>query len=102
MSQTTVALALFALALFALALFSGAIVQVLKKSSQPMRPREIYDAILAQALYEFKAKDAFGVVRNQLSRHCEGKGKDVLNLKLFRRKDLGSFELILNKAQADS
>lgn len=81
MSQTTVA---------------QAIVQVLKKSSQLMSPREIYEAILAEGLYEFKAKDAFGVVRNQLSRHCEGKGKDLSNLKLFRRNDLGNFKLVLN------
>ena len=84
MSQTTVA---------------QAIVQVLKKSSQPMSPREIYEAILAQGLYEFKAKDAFGVVRNQLSRHCVGKANGaVSSLKLFQQNGLGNFELIVNEA----
>jgi restriction system protein len=82
MSQTTVA---------------QAIVQVLKKSSQPMSAREIYDAILAEGLYEFKAKDAYGVVRNQLSRHCEGKANGaVSSLKLFQQNEAGNFVLISN------
>ena len=46
------------------------IAQVLKASSKPMSAREIYDSIVVDKLYEFKSKDPFGIVRNQISRHC--------------------------------
>jgi hypothetical protein len=67
------------------------IAQVLKANSKPMSAREIYDSIVAGNLYEFKSKDPFGIVRNQLSRHCAENTKiKSPTQKLFRTigKDL--------------
>jgi len=67
------------------------IAQVLKASSKPMSAREIYDSIVASKLYEFKSKDPFGIVRNQITRHCVGNTKDgAAPQKRFRKveKDL--------------
>ena len=67
------------------------IAQVLKASSKPMSAREIYDSIVADKLYEFRSKDPFGIVRNQISRHCVENAKDgAAPQKRFRKveKDL--------------
>ena len=67
------------------------IAQVLKASSKPMSAREIYDSIVAGNLYEFKSKVPFGIVRNQLSRHCvENTNDGAAPQKRFRKveKDL--------------
>ena len=70
---------------------TDAIAQVLKSSYKPMSAREIYDSIVAGKIYEFKSKDPFGIVRNQISRHCVENTKDgAAPRKLFRKveKDL--------------
>ena len=71
---------------------ADAIFQVLKASSKPMSAREIYDSIVASKLYEFKSKDPFGIVRNQISRHCVENAKDgAAPRKLFRKVDRDLF-----------
>jgi hypothetical protein len=70
---------------------NDAIVLVLKASAKPMSAREIYDSIVAGKLYEFNSKDPFGIVRNQISRHCvENTKLKSPTQKLFRTigKDL--------------
>ncbi len=43
--------------------------EVLASSDRPMSAREIYELIVSQNLYEFKAKDPANIVRGQLRRH---------------------------------
>jgi len=47
-----------------------AISEVLRKAGKPLSVREIYQAILAQNLYVFKADDPIHVVYTQARRHC--------------------------------
>lgn len=37
-----------------------------------MSLEEIYEAVVSQQLFEFKARSPRGVLRTQLRRHCEG------------------------------
>ena len=68
------------------------IAQVLKTSSKPMSAREIYDAIVASKLYEFKSKDPFGIVRNQITRHCvENTNAGAATQKRFRKVEKDFF-----------
>jgi hypothetical protein len=47
------------------------IADVLRASSQPMTPKDIYEAIAARGLYHFRAQDPLHVVASQLRRHCK-------------------------------
>ena len=51
-----------------------------------MSAREIYDSIVSGKLYEFKSKDPFGIVRNQISRHCVENTKDGAAPRILFRK----------------
>lgn len=46
--------------------------EVLRRAERPMTVDEIYDAIIAAGLAEFKAAHPKSVLRNQIRRHCEG------------------------------
>ena len=60
-----------------------------------MTAREIYEAIAARELYEFKAKDPFGIVRNTLSKKSvENTHSCASKEKLFTRVDKARFALI--------
>ncbi len=50
----------------------GAIARVLKESSLPLFVNDIYDKIVANDYYPFKAQDPLSVVRVELRRHCQG------------------------------
>lgn len=47
-----------------------AAVEVLGKSKAPMSADEIYDALVAQNLYNFKTQSPKSVLRSQLRRRC--------------------------------
>jgi len=49
-----------------------AITQVLKGSKSPLSINLIYDKIIANDYYHFKAQDPVSVVRIELRRHCQG------------------------------
>lgn len=49
-----------------------AIKAVLEDSGKPLTAKEIYDAIVARNLYDFKAKEPVGVVNGQIRRRCVG------------------------------
>jgi restriction system protein len=49
-----------------------AIKRVLHENGTPMTTQEIFNAIVAKGLYSFHAQDPYGVVKNQIRRHCEG------------------------------
>lgn len=50
----------------------GAIARVLNESSMPLPVNDIYDRIVADDYYSFKAQDPLSVVRVELRRHCQG------------------------------
>ncbi|MFC3682968.1 restriction endonuclease [Hydrogenophaga luteola] len=49
-----------------------AIKEVMRGAGRPLSSREAYDAIVAQELYPFQAKDPHHVVLMQIRRHCAG------------------------------
>jgi len=49
-----------------------AIKNVLEQAGKPLTAKEIYDAIVAENLYDFKAKDPESVVNSQIRRHTLG------------------------------
>lgn len=49
-----------------------AIVNVLRESSNPLSPKDIYDLIINRQYYTFGAKDPLGVVRGEIRKHCYG------------------------------
>ncbi len=68
---------------------------VLKANAKPLSPKEIYDEIRRQGLYEFKVKDPIGVVRNQLRRNCDGVDqKNRSQLPIFGMSQDGRFRLL--------
>lgn len=60
-----------------------------------MTVREIFDVIVEDGLYEFRTKDPYNVVRNQLKRHCvENTHSCAASNKVFRETDNGRFSLL--------
>lgn len=49
-----------------------AIREVMKSEGRPMTISEIYDAIISEKLYSFKADKPVHVVQSQIRRHCKG------------------------------
>lgn len=49
-----------------------AISKVLKENNLPLSVKSIYDKIVANDFYQFKAQDPLSVVRVELRRHCQG------------------------------
>ena len=49
-----------------------ALKEVMRGAGKPLSSREAYDAIVAQRLYQFQAKDPHHVVLMQIRRHCAG------------------------------
>jgi restriction system protein len=49
-----------------------ALKEVMRGAGRPLSSREAYDAIIAQGLYQFQAKDPHHVVLMQIRRHCAG------------------------------
>jgi hypothetical protein len=61
-----------------------AAVEALRAAKGPRSPVELHAAIIRQGLYEFRAKDAVGVVRAALRRHVSthgGPGQPVAQLR---------------------
>ena len=50
----------------------GAIEKVMRESGKTMTVRQIFDSIVSQGLYSFKAINPEHVVRSQIRRHCQG------------------------------
>ena len=74
---------------------ASTIAQVLTEADSPLTVQQIYDRIRKGNLYEFRAADPFGVVRNQLYKHTEGNTHTcTTKRKLFRRSSDGRFRLI--------
>ena len=75
--------------------------EVLGAAGRPMTSREIYQAILEQSLYEFKAKDPANIVRNQLRRHCiDVTATRGASVKYFKMTDDGRFALLESPSAA--
>ena len=53
-----------------------AVERVLKEGHTPKSLREIHEGIVTQGLYDFKAKDALGVIRGTIRKHLKGSGED--------------------------
>lgn len=49
-----------------------AIKEVMQSRGKPMTVQQIYDAIVSESLYSFKASQPVHVVRSQIRRHCFG------------------------------
>ena len=49
-----------------------AIQQVMAQSGHPMTIPQVYEAIVRNHLYQFKADDPAHIVRNEIRRHCVG------------------------------
>lgn len=73
---------------------ADAIAVVLTQES-PLSALEIHDRIVTGKLYEFKAKDSLGVIRNQLYKRTEGNDHScAAKRKLVRKMPDGQFTLI--------
>ena len=61
------------------------IIEVLTSSGKTMSSKEVFDAIIANGLYQFNTANPSNVVRSQLRRHCKN----------LQRKDsaAGCFEI---------
>jgi restriction system protein len=51
---------------------SNAAIEVLKKSDKPLLAEEIYNSIIQQNLYQFKAKEPISILKSELRKHSEG------------------------------
>lgn len=72
----------------------AAIVEVLHDAGQPLSVQAILERIQKRGLYEFKAKDPLGVVRNQLRRSCVGVDRKQLSeTKHFQVNTNGEYSL---------
>jgi restriction system protein len=72
-----------------------AIRKVLAQRAKPLTAAEIYSAIVAGNLFEFKSKSAASIVRSQLRRHCEGlNSSNAATKKLFRLVGGDRYELL--------
>ena len=49
-----------------------AIIDVLNRNNQGLSPSEIYDIILSESLYHFKAKNPVNIVNVEIRRQCQG------------------------------
>ena len=68
---------------------------VLRNARRPLTLVEIYDAIVDGQLYEFQSKDPFGIVRNQLKRHCiENQHSCAAKAKYFSQTADNRFTLV--------
>jgi restriction system protein len=57
--------------------------------------REVYDRIIAQDLYQFKADDPLHIVRNEIRRHCLGLDfSSASPIKLFQMTEPGKYFLL--------
>ncbi|WP_448203532.1 restriction endonuclease [Azospirillum sp. sgz302134] len=71
-----------------------AIRTVLKSSREAMSPKDVYDAIITQELYEFKADQPVSVVRQQIRRRCLGlEFPSALPEKIFEKTADGRYTL---------
>ena len=73
-----------------------AVIEALKRSETPLSAAQVYDAIVKDDLYKFKAKAPQSLVTGELRRHCEG-----LNLKTSKpekhfRLNGGKYSLLKN------
>ena len=72
-----------------------AIKTVLAEKSKPLTAREVYDAIVARSLFQFKSQSAASIVRAQLRRHCDGvNNQNAASQKLFRLVQGDRYELL--------
>ena len=71
-----------------------AIVQVLKRTSNGLTPKEIYDKIIEQKLYSFHTEEAVGVVDHTIRKSCVGVNIEVSKEeKLFKQASEGKYKL---------
>lgn len=71
-----------------------AIIEALKIRNQPSSPKEIFDVIVTQNLYHFKAKNPTSLVSSEIRSYCEGVSlKTSKSPKLFRQTG-DKFELL--------
>ena len=45
---------------------------VIAKAGTPLSAQQIYETIIRDGSYEFKAKDPVSILRSQLRKHCVG------------------------------
>lgn len=68
---------------------------VLREAKRPMTAAEIYSAITAKGLYDFRAKQPVQVLHQQLRRHCVGVETAVsAKVKVFTRVGEDRFALL--------
>lgn len=71
-----------------------AIIEVLKAEGRPMSSSDIYSAIQAKGLYDFKAKDPANIVRGTLRKNAVGtKSKTPEGSRCFKVTEGGKFAL---------
>lgn len=71
-----------------------AVVQVLKRNSNGLTPKEIYDKIVEQNLYKFHAEEPVSVVDHTIRKSCMGVNIDVSKEeKLFIQSSEGKYKL---------
>lgn len=71
-----------------------AIIEVLKKSSTPLTPKEIYDQILQENLYHFKAKEPINIIKSEIRAYCEGIQNKTSKPEKFFKEVNGKYTLI--------
>jgi len=60
-----------------------------------MAAAEVYGMITSGQLFEFQSKDPIGIVRNALSRHCEGNPHSCTSKnKFFNQMPDGRYSLL--------
>ncbi|MCB1140986.1 MAG: hypothetical protein H7A24_16525 [Leptospiraceae bacterium] len=49
-----------------------AILEILKKETNPLAPKEVYEKIISEGLYNFKAKNPISLISTELRSYCKG------------------------------
>jgi len=72
----------------------GAMTKVLLLSNKPLSPKEIYDKIIEQKLFQFKTENPVGIINSELRKSCVGIDlKKSRSIKEFELSEDGRYSL---------
>lgn len=69
--------------------------EIIKKNQKPMTALEIYDLIVREKLYAFKAKQPLAILKSTLRKHTEGVASGAkMGIPYFKMDESGRYHLL--------
>lgn len=72
----------------------SAAIEALKKSEKPLKSHEIFNLIIQNNLYVFKAKNPLNVLKAELRKHSKGNNMSLNTRKYFQSFSDGTFGIL--------